>query len=43
MGAAVSAEILALSAAAMERIKALVLDSLPSPDGRRAYGRALVL
>jgi len=28
-------------AAAMSRIKALVLDSLPSPESRRAYSRAL--
>jgi len=28
-------------AAAFERIKALVLDTLPSPESKRAYGQAL--
>ena len=28
-------------AAALERIKALVLDTLPSPESKRAYGQAL--
>jgi integrase/recombinase XerD len=37
MGSAV----LSPRAAAFERIKALVLDSLPSPESKRAYGQAL--
>ena len=41
MGAAMSAAILTPQAAALERIKALVLDGLGSPESRRAYSRAL--
>ena len=33
--------ILTARAAAFARIKALVLDTLPSPESRRAYGQAL--
>ena len=33
--------ILTPRAAALERIKALVLDTLPSPESKRAYGQAL--
>jgi integrase len=36
-----SAAILTPRAAALERIKALVLDTLPSPESKRAYGQAL--
>jgi site-specific recombinase XerD len=37
----VSTAILTPRAAALERIKALVLDTLPSPESKRAYGQAL--
>jgi hypothetical protein len=33
--------ILTPRAAALKRIKALVLDGLPSPESKRAYGQAL--
>ena len=33
--------ILTPRAAALERLKALVLDTLPSPESKRAYGQAL--
>jgi hypothetical protein len=33
--------ILTPRAAALERVKALVLDTLPSPQSKRAYGQAL--
>lgn len=36
-----SGAILTPRAAALERIKALVLDTLPSPESKRAYGQAL--
>ena len=36
-----AAAILTPRAAALERIKALVLDTLPSPESKRAYGQAL--
>ena len=36
-----STAILTAEAAALARITALVLDALPSPESRRAYGRAL--
>ena len=36
-----NADLLTPEAAALARIKALVLDSLPSSESRRAYGRAL--
>jgi integrase len=36
-----SEAILTPRAAALERIKALVLDTLPSPESKRAYGQAL--
>lgn len=35
------AAVLTPRAAALERIKALVLDTLPSPESKRAYGQAL--
>jgi hypothetical protein len=38
---AMTTALLSPGAAAMERIKALVLDSMPFPERRRAYGRAL--
>ena len=37
----IDAAIITPEAGAFARIKALVLDSLPSPESRRAYGRAL--
>src|SRR3954454_24701853 len=36
-----STALLTPEAAALSRLKALVLDSLPSPESRRAYSRAL--
>jgi len=36
-----SSAILTSRAAALARIKALVLDALPSPESKRAYGQAL--
>jgi site-specific recombinase XerD len=36
-----SSDILTPRAATLQRIKALVLDSLPSPESKRAYGQAL--
>ncbi|HWT80196.1 MAG TPA: site-specific integrase, partial [Candidatus Methylomirabilis sp.] len=41
MGAAVNAPLLTPNMAAWERVKMLVLDSVPSPESRRAYGRAV--
>ena len=35
------AAVLSARAAAFERIKRLVLDTLPSPESKRAYGNAL--
>lgn len=37
----IPAKVLSPRAAALERIKALVLDTLPSPESKRAYGQAL--
>jgi site-specific recombinase XerD len=41
MGESVSTAILTPQAAGLDRIKALVLDGLTSPESKRAYGRAL--